>query len=916
MEFGPEDDIRSNDHLDLKGELSAIRKLVGPLLYLDRRGRIIRVNGACLNLLGLNITEIIGRNIESLFLRGEWTFKFGDHPGAGTDLLYDIILSLQLSGDSSQPVHCRLVSLINNPTARYLLRFIPQISPDQAPLFPKPNTELHSLNEQIHSITCDLARDGSFLFVDSPVLEKLGISSEYFIGKTWLDLPWFRSDPETLRRMEVIFKTVIQEKVKIRCEEEVTSLAGGKVTVLITLSPVLDEQGQVRHITCNANNISKTRNTAERLNMFVAAIAQTLDGIIISDMDGFILYANAAWAEMHGLETDDLIGTHIKRFHNEQQFEQEVLPYYRALMSKRAHEDEVGHLHADGSIFPTLMSCSLITDINRRPIGMVSTARDIRDIKMRANELMDARNRAEASLRAKSAFLANMSHEIRTPLNGIIGMTELTLETDLDQEQADNLSMVHSSARHLLTVINDILDFSKIEAGHMHLESIRFNLRDAVEYSLADLALRAERKNLDLVVCVAPEAPELLLGDPHRLRQICINIIGNAIKFTNQGEVIFRIEVYEQSEDSIKLHFSVADSGIGILPERQKTIFDSFTQADGSTTRRYGGSGLGTTISKQLVQLMDGEIWLESPNNPDDVFHPGTTFHFILPFSLTPGISGERSVQIGKRTEIMLIENQSTRREYLTRFLSANAFNVIPIKELDGAAEYLRSKGDSACSLILLDDSFGMPLEQTIRSLDMSQDNRPPVIVLTPISRKLDPSNMAQLGITAQIPRPVKTSDLLFHIQRLLPGAPDETSPSAVAYDINHLDPHNIRPLKILLAEDNKVNQLLAVKLLDRVGHDITVVENGQEVLDKLEGNSYDILLLDIQMPIMDGYEVTERIRFMERETKEHLSILAMTAAALEGDREKCLAAGMDGYIRKPIDVHELYVHIATLTDK
>ncbi|MGO9269397.1 MAG: ATP-binding protein [Terriglobia bacterium] len=469
---------------------------------------------------------------------------------------------------------------------------------------------------------------------------------------------------------------------------------------------------------------------------------------------------------------------------------------------------EYRFLCGDGQYAYVLDRGYVMRDHSGRAVRMIGAMMDITASKQTEKEMQQAKEAAEAASRAKSEFLANMSHEIRTPMNGIIGMTQLTLETELTLDQRESLNMVKVSADSLLRIINDILDFSKIEAGKMDLDSVDFNLRDALEQSARMFAYPATQKGLGLICNLAPDVPEIVRGDPTRLRQVAVNLLGNALKFTNRGEVALEVECFSRQAETVVLHFAVRDTGIGIPRDKQPLIFEAFAQGDGSTTRKFGGTGLGLTISSRLVRLMGGRIWVESDPGR------GSTFHFTACLGVSQGtLPAQAESQTGRRGSAAPVtgENAADRR----------------LREIKGRkAQDLGSQG----------------------------------------------------LVTA-------------HSLRERRGG-----------------------LRILLAEDNLVNQRLALRLLEKRGHTLTIANNGREALESLEKDAFDVVLMDVQMPVIDGFEATAAIREKERGTGKHQPIIAMTAHAMNGDRERCLAAGMDGYVSKPIQPQELFEAIETLT--
>lgn len=629
--------------------------------------------------------------------------------------------------------------------------------------------------------------------------------------------------------------------------------------------------------------------------------------VSIADRSGKIVYTNDRFSQVSQYTREELLGQDHRMLNSGYHPSSFFKEMWQTIGHGKVWQGEVKNRRKDGSFYWVESTIVPFMDEAGKPVRYVSIRTDITERKQAEEVMLRAKLVAEEASQAKSDFLANMSHEIRTPMNGIIGMTELALDTELNDEQREFVGLIKTSADSLLTIVNDILDFSKIEAGKMGIEDIEFCPQDMLTQTVRSTALRAHQKGLELLLDIDPSIPQRLIGDPGRLRQIILNLIGNAIKFTEQGEIVVRASLRETDESArhVGLCISVSDTGIGIPADKQQTIFESFSQADTSTTRKYGGTGLGLTISTRLVALMQGHIRVESEVGKGSTFHVEVTLQ-------RSGESIKPKYEAGKLAglNVLVVDDNATNREIAVRLLQgwkmrphAVESGQQAIAELDRA----RQAGE-AYQLLLLDvrmpatDGFGV-VEHLRQHPAL---NAAPVMMLTSEGQRGDAARCRELGIGAYLMKPFAQAELFAAIMDTLGLENTDKAPLVTRHTLQQ----SKRSLRVLLAEDNSVNQTLATRLLQKFGHSVEVAANGVIAVERWRQGTYDLILMDVDMPELNGYGATAQIREAEQGSGSHIPIIGLTAHAMQGAREECIAHGMDGYLTKPIDTEALWVEL------
>ena len=720
-----------------------------------------------------------------------------------------------------------------------------------------------------------------------------------------MSMPDVIANPADRERAKRYFDRALQGE-NLLVEEEYGEKSLHRLFFENRYSPLRDAAGKIFGLTVFVTDITKRKSAEEEVLKLRAAVEQSANTILITDTKGVIEYVNPAFQKNTGYSPDEVLGhppNILKSGYQDADFYRDL---WETILDGQIWKGQMHNKCKDGSLSWVSATISPVFNDRREIVRFIGIQEDINELKTMEASLREALDRAEEATLAKSEFLANMSHEIRTPINGIMGMTDLLLDTQQTLEQRDYTESIHACGDSLLSLINDILDFSKVEAGQLVLESLDFDIRTTIEDSLEILALKAQQKGIDVVCMISEDVPEMLRGDPGRLRQVLFNLVGNAIKFTLHGGVTVQADLLEETDAAATLRITVTDTGIGIAPDKQEAVFSKFIQADPSTTRQFGGTGLGLAICRQLIHLFHGEIQVTSEEGKGSAFSFTAVFEkpaagTIRPTPKAADLSG---------VKVLVTDDFVTNRTLMTNLLKRWGCRFAEAPDGSSALALLKQaacEGDPFVAALLdmqMPLMDGAELGRRIKSDDAIKSTR--LVMLTSLGKRGDAERLAGVGFSGYLPKPIRPA-LLRKCLALVLGRQEP-----IGSDQDLITRHTVaetarRRLRVLVAEDNSTNRIIAVKMLEKLGHMAESVANGEEVVDSLNRIPYDLVLMDCQMPVMDGFRATRIIRGPGSSAlNPRVPIIALTAHAMKGDRDLCMEAGMNDYVSKPTNVHDL----------
>jgi two-component system sensor histidine kinase/response regulator len=781
---------------------------------------------------------------------------------------------------------------------------------------------LESAGEGIFGV----GQDGLVSFINPAGLAMLGFEAEEMIGQKIHALVHHTHADGTAYPIEDCpMHHTLTRGTSAKIDDEILWRKDGTYFPVAYSSVPIAKNGTITGSVVVFSDITERKKAEEELQKLSSAIEQAQVSVVISDPNGIIEYVNPKFTQVTGYSFDETVGKNPRVLNAGMQKPEFYKELWDTIKAGRVWQGQFANKKKTGEIFWENATISPLRNKDDQITHFVAVKEDITERKHMEDELIEAKHLADEANKAKGDFLANMSHEIRTPMNAVIGMTHLALKTELTSKQRDYLTKIQSSANSLLGIINDILDFSKIEAGKLDMESIDFNLEEVLD-NLANLVIvkAQEKKDLEVLFATAQDVPRFLVGDPLRLGQILINLANNSVKFTEHGEIVVSTELLKQNEERVSLKFAVSDTGIGLTEEQAARMFQSFSQADTSTTRKYGGTGLGLAISKRLVEMMNGEIWVESKPGQ------GSTFNFTATFGLGKEKAKRRFATSPEMRgmKVLVVDDNSTSREIFQDLLESFSFDVIlAASGKEGLVELEKAPEEKPIELVIMD--WKMPSMDGIEAARQIKQHPtlkhiPAIIMVTAYGREDVMRKAEQLGLEGFLLKPVSPSVLFDAIMQAFGKEISEMLSGARIQERETEAFQNIRGARILLVEDNEINQQVAKEILESADLKVTLAGNGQEAVDAVRKDSYDAVLMDVQMPVMDGYTATRKIREWETEVRRQktedrkegsalspqsseLPIIAMTAHAMAGDEEKSMSAGMNGHVTKPIDPDQLF---------